>query len=352
MSRQPRESESGPRTTRGVGLSLGDRTTPVVTVGSDVREPVCDSHRRREMTLYATPCPFQFGAVQVVATGIILFTLAACGSDPAPAASGPAVSAPQIFGNASIDPSVTPTGFPVTLTPTAEVELICGEPASVHSATDDFELLGLVYPGETGRWVSNNSDGIAVDACGPAPSSDPATYRLPDELAPGDYVLCRGFELDDAACATFTVVSLAESVDPDAVPLTTLSPEVPVLTNPSVTTPPTGPSPNTEPDEMKDEMKTVDGLVMRYPVRSDDEDGMAAEVRGVLEFEEGCLYLALDEIDERYPVLWPAATAWDADREVVVLPTGDEIEVGGLADGGGGVLRSRKDRGRRWKRSR
>jgi len=36
--------------------------------------------------------------------------------------------------------------------------------------------------------------------------------------------------------------------------------------------------------------------------------------------------------------LWPAATAWDAEREVVVLPSGEEIAVGGNALGGGGYL--------------
>ncbi len=77
---------------------------------------------------------------------------------------------------------------------------------------------------------------------------------------------------------------------------------------------------------------------MRHPVRSDNEEGLAAEVRGILELENGCLYLSIDEIDERYPVLWPAQTAWDAERKVVELPTGDEIAVGELAYGGGGYF--------------
>lgn len=84
------------------------------------------------------------------------------------------------------------------------------------------------------------------------------------------------------------------------------------------------------------EVSAVDGPLMRYPIRSDAEDGMAAEVRGVLQLEDGCLYLSIDEIGERYPVLWPAGTNWDAERETVVLPTGDELAVGGLAYGGGG----------------
>lgn len=136
------------------------------------------------------------------------------------------------FGDASIDPAVTPAGFVVTLTPTSEVELDCGEPGSLYSATDNPELLGLVSIGETGVWRPNTPDGIAVSACAEAPSSAAASYRVPDELAPGDYILCRGFELVVAGCATFTIVALADSSDPNAVPLTTLPPDVPVLTNP------------------------------------------------------------------------------------------------------------------------
>jgi hypothetical protein len=84
------------------------------------------------------------------------------------------------------------------------------------------------------------------------------------------------------------------------------------------------------------EVGATDGPLMRYPTRSDVEEGTDAEVRGVLELADGCLYLSVDEIDERYPVLWPAQTEWDNEREVVVLPTGDEIAVGELAYGGGG----------------
>ena len=85
--------------------------------------------------------------------------------------------------------------------------------------------------GEAGAWIPDGPDGIIVPACRAAPSSAPATYRVPNELVPGDY-LCRGFTREDAACASFTVVPLANLDDPDAVPLTTLPPEVPVFTNP------------------------------------------------------------------------------------------------------------------------
>ena len=43
----------------------------------------------------------------------------------------------------------------------------------------------------------------------------------------------------------------------------------------------------------------VDGPVMRYPERSSSQEGMAAEVRGVLELDGEYLYVALDEVGER-----------------------------------------------------
>lgn|GEM_PF-2438999 len=47
----------------------------------------------------------------------------------------------------------------------------------------------------------------------------------------------------------------------------------------------------------------VDGPLIRHPNRSDGEDWPAAEVRGVLQLEADCLYVFLDEINERYPVV-------------------------------------------------
>lgn len=82
----------------------------------------------------------------------------------------------------------------------------------------------------------------------------------------------------------------------------------------------------------------VDGPVMRYPERSSSQEGMAAEVRGVLELDGECLYVALDEVGERYPVVWPAGTRWDADAQVVVPPQGESMGVGDEVYGGGGYL--------------
>jgi hypothetical protein len=63
---------------------------------------------------------------------------------------------------------------------------------------------------------------------------------------------------------------------------------------------------------------------------------MGAEVRGVLELDGGCLYVALDEVGERYPVVWPAGTRWDADIQAVVTSRGETMAVGDEISGGGG----------------
>lgn len=54
----------------------------------------------------------------------------------------------------------------------------------------------------------------------------------------------------------------------------------------------------------------------------------------MLELDDGRLYLSGEDADERYPVIWPAGTA--AQREAVVLASGDEVAVGESAHGGGG----------------
>ena len=77
---------------------------------------------------------------------------------------------------------------------------------------------------------------------------------------------------------------------------------------------------------------------MRYPQHADDDEGMAAEVRGVLQLEGSCLYVFLDEVGERYPVLWPAGTHWDGENNAVVPPAGAPMPIGSEVYGGGGYL--------------
>ncbi len=79
----------------------------------------------------------------------------------------------------------------------------------------------------------------------------------------------------------------------------------------------------------------VDGPVIRHPRRTDSEEGLAAEVRGVLQLEADCLYVLLDE---RYPIVWPASTTWDEANEKVVLATGVSVGIGESVYGGGGYF--------------
>jgi hypothetical protein len=82
----------------------------------------------------------------------------------------------------------------------------------------------------------------------------------------------------------------------------------------------------------------VDGPVMRYPKPFDSGEGLAAEVRGVLELDGACVYVALDEVGERCPILWPAGTRWDEQNQAVISATGDPMAIGDEVYGGGGYL--------------
>jgi hypothetical protein len=83
---------------------------------------------------------------------------------------------------------------------------------------------------------------------------------------------------------------------------------------------------------------TVDGPLIRYPQRSSSGDGMDAEIEGVLEHEGDCLYLQHGELDDRYPVIWPAGSTWDATDPAVLSPSQVRMPVGSEVYGGGGYL--------------
>ena len=80
---------------------------------------------------------------------------------------------------------------------------------------------------------------------------------------------------------------------------------------------------------------SVDGPVLRLglPFATEAED---AEVKGVLEIADGCIYLVWAETAQRIPVVWPASTAWDPEAASVVLPNGDVVGDGDRVYGGGG----------------
>lgn len=66
--------------------------------------------------------------------------------------------------------------------------------------------------------------------------------------------------------------------------------------------------------------------------------GMAAEVTGVLLFDEStnCLLIELEGV--QYSVVWPAGTRWQEDPPAVVLEDGETVEPGMTVYGGGGYL--------------
>jgi hypothetical protein len=82
----------------------------------------------------------------------------------------------------------------------------------------------------------------------------------------------------------------------------------------------------------------LDGPVMRYPT-SASEGSDDAEVKGRLELAGDCLYIAFDETRERYPVVWPAGTTWDAEDQTVVGPSTTRLPVGSEVSGGGGYYK-------------
>lgn len=80
---------------------------------------------------------------------------------------------------------------------------------------------------------------------------------------------------------------------------------------------------------------SLDGPVVRHlaPLTNEGED---AEVRGIIDIEGDCLYLRLDEIGQRFQVVWPATTGWDPVAERLTLPNGDSVGAGDRVWGGGG----------------
>jgi hypothetical protein len=83
----------------------------------------------------------------------------------------------------------------------------------------------------------------------------------------------------------------------------------------------------------------VDGPVLVSPLPDSDElEGMAAEVKGTVLYDDatGCLLLDLE--DARYPLVWPGGTSWRTDPPGVILDSGEIVEPGMTVHGGGGYL--------------
>lgn len=83
----------------------------------------------------------------------------------------------------------------------------------------------------------------------------------------------------------------------------------------------------------------IDGPVLTSPAQLfGPSGGMAAEVKGVLLFDEStkCLQMELEGV--QYPLVWPAGTRWQEDPRAVVLDDGEKVEPGMTVYGGGGYL--------------
>lgn len=83
----------------------------------------------------------------------------------------------------------------------------------------------------------------------------------------------------------------------------------------------------------------VDGPVLVSPLPDSDVlEGMAAEVKGTVLFDDatGCLLLELEDV--HYPLVWPGGTSWRTDPPRVVIDSGEVIEPGMTVHGAGGYL--------------
>ncbi len=79
-----------------------------------------------------------------------------------------------------------------------------------------------------------------------------------------------------------------------------------------------------------------EGTEIELPTHPEWEDGMAALVGGIVEFDEAteCIFLAGE--DYRHLIVWPPETRATRDPFLVVLADGREIREGDHVEGGGG----------------
>ncbi len=81
----------------------------------------------------------------------------------------------------------------------------------------------------------------------------------------------------------------------------------------------------------------LDGPVVRHR-EPEGTGGHDAAMGGRLVLEGDCLYLGpLEGQGERFPVVWPAGTSWDAESRSVILASGDYVAAGESVSGGGGA---------------
>jgi len=83
----------------------------------------------------------------------------------------------------------------------------------------------------------------------------------------------------------------------------------------------------------------LDGPVLTSPAELlGPSGGMAAEVTGVLIYDQSTNCLLIELEDVQYPLVWPAGTRWQEDPPAVLLDNGEKVEPGMTVYGGGGYL--------------
>jgi hypothetical protein len=87
-----------------------------------------------------------------------------------------------------------------------------------------------------------------------------------------------------------------------------------------------------------EEARAIDGPVMRYQDSSSTSAALATLLDGVLQLEGSCLYLVQESRDQRFPIVWPADTRWDAQNQSVVTPDGIVMPMGKPVEGRGGYF--------------
>jgi hypothetical protein len=329
---------------------------------------------REQHAVRATPrnraCPALLTAAAAAACSVILIgglvAIRARDNDPAPAS--PANTAPPVTDDSQADSSVasTPTSDPAVVEATTDA-------SAVESADPGLDLIRidadasaqgttsvvLVFDGDVpsgspellsspkaplidriGYLTQSSPSGISV--CGATHGFPPPGNRTVDLFVPSNWfgaeallhpsiewnsddgpkiVVCEPLngvvQISVWGAASGRVEDVNVSVDARTI-------VVDIAPDPT--------------DRSVDFANAVDGPVMRHPNRSEIEEGPAAQVRGVLELDQDCLYIAPDQVGERYPILWPASTTWNPDANAVVLPAGQSVAIGGSVSGGGGYF--------------
>jgi hypothetical protein len=94
-------------------------------------------------------------------------------------------------------------GGAVTVTPSAEIQPICGAEVMVRSVSGDHAP--IIQLGD-GSWLSYATTQPTWLACLPPRSSASAALRIADDFPVGTFVICLTFDLTDNGCGTMTVV--------------------------------------------------------------------------------------------------------------------------------------------------